>query len=141
MDAGSEVWNQPIRGYQIYEQNLYTPTSAAQKFLGRHNYPFNIFATQLLHVRLRIWYVVESSDDGPHVLNGKVDQYTRFKDYEYLLELDNNDMIIGGEWVGNSIRYHPDFVYFPLQKPDISEASTISYANIQMLLDVSSRSD
>ncbi|GMF17355.1 unnamed protein product [Phytophthora lilii] len=41
--------------------------------------------------------IFESYSDGPLVSTGKIDSYTTSKDYEYLLELDANYNIIGGE--------------------------------------------
>ncbi len=40
-------------------------------------------------------------------------RYVRHDSYHYILELDANDEIIGGEWVGSSNTAHPDFIWTP----------------------------
>jgi len=42
-----------------------------------------------------------------------VSRYTRHDHYHYILELDGEGNIIGGEWVGASKLNHPDFVWLP----------------------------
>ncbi|GMF09321.1 unnamed protein product [Phytophthora lilii] len=61
------------------------------------------------------------------------------EDYEYLLELNEANEIIGGEWLQHSYDYHPDFLWFPTDKPaaDMVTSVGLSYANVTMLLETS----
>ncbi|GMF42136.1 unnamed protein product [Phytophthora lilii] len=37
--AGAEVWNQPVRGFKVYEQTAMSLEDAAQTFYGLEEYP------------------------------------------------------------------------------------------------------
>ncbi|KAJ0392632.1 hypothetical protein P43SY_010010 [Pythium insidiosum] len=136
--AGSEVWNQPIRGYEILEQRPMTLEDGAKQFFNTATYPFNSAATKLIYVRMRLDWILESTQNGPHV-PGLVDYYTRRHQYEYVLETDNANNILGGEWVGNAKRNHPDFMWFATRRPasNLVTWTGISYADVRALLDAS----
>lgn len=62
--AGSEVWNQPVRGYEILESSTMTPAQAAQKYFRTSTYPFNNAARKIMYVKNRFSWVVEMVQDG-----------------------------------------------------------------------------
>lgn len=66
-----------------------------------------------------IWYVLESSTDNRVTVPGLVDYYTRQQNYKYILELDANGRILGGEWVGPSTETFADFLWIPLTRPNL----------------------
>lgn len=137
--AGSEVWNQPVYGYEIVESSMMTPVQAAQKYFRTSKYPFNNAAKKIMYVKNRFSWVVEMVQDGPLVSSGQANKALTYADYTYLLELDAQSNIIGGEWVGASMAAHPDFLWLPFSKP-VSGAVTqlgISYKNVQELLTAS----
>ncbi|TYZ60893.1 hypothetical protein PybrP1_001465 [[Pythium] brassicae (nom. inval.)] len=137
--AGAEVWNQPVRGYQVVESTDLTRAQAASRFFGVSQYPFNINAKSLVYVKLRFSYMNEGGEDGPVIENGHADAYTATREYTYLLELNAQRQIIGGEWVGDSLTDHPDFLWFPVGRPDLSTVTGVglSYRNVRELLDAS----
>ncbi|KAF4315056.1 hypothetical protein BBO99_00009645 [Phytophthora kernoviae] len=137
--AGAEVWNQPVRSYKVKQMDLVNTRFASTKYFGTPTYPFNDKMVRLAYVKTTFSWIVESYEDGPLVSTGDIDQYTTSRDYEYLLELDANNKIIGGEWVGNSKTDHPDFLWFPTGKPASSSVTGtgLSYANVQELLKMS----
>uniref|UniRef100_K3WNA6 Uncharacterized protein n=1 Tax=Globisporangium ultimum (strain ATCC 200006 / CBS 805.95 / DAOM BR144) TaxID=431595 RepID=K3WNA6_GLOUD len=90
--AGREVWNEPVRGYQVLEATPWTLKNAAQVYLGMDN------------------WIVEALDDGPLVLTMDPTKFTDFAEYTYFLELDASGEIIGGEWIEKSLNEHPDFL-------------------------------
>ncbi|ETL94822.1 hypothetical protein L917_07303 [Phytophthora nicotianae] len=137
--AGAEVWNQPVRSFRVQSMDLVNTRMASMRYFGVPSYPFNDKMVHLAYVKTTFSWVVESYNDGPLVSSGQIDSYTTSKDYEYLLELDANYNIIGGEWIGQSKEDHPDFLWFPTAKPDANAvASTgLSYANVQELLKMS----
>ncbi|KAG6583233.1 putative transglutaminase elicitor [Phytophthora cinnamomi] len=137
--AGSEVWNQPVRGFKVYEQTNMTLKEAASTFYGLDEYPWNAAAKSIVYVKARMSWIFETYTDGALVSTGKVDSYTTGAYYYYLLEMDDNGNIIGGEWVYDSDNDHPDFIWFPKAKPAADTVTSIglSYADVTMLLEKS----
>ncbi|EEY60646.1 glycoprotein elicitor-like protein [Phytophthora infestans T30-4] len=70
--ASYEVWSQPVDGFTVHEQKVMTPEEAAQTFYRLQTYPWNEAAKSIVH-----------TGTGA--------------DYEYLLEMDDVDQIIGGD--------------------------------------------
>ncbi|RLN88800.1 hypothetical protein BBJ28_00023153 [Nothophytophthora sp. Chile5] len=136
---GAEVWNQPVRSFNVKTMELVDAATASMQYFGTSTYPFNDQMVYLAYVKTTLSWIVEAYADGPLVSTGKVDAYTTSDDYEYVLELDANYAIIGGEWVGGSMTDHPDFLWFPTSKPAASTVTStgMSYANVQELLKMS----
>ncbi|POM77282.1 Transglutaminase elicitor, partial [Phytophthora palmivora] len=134
--AGSEVWNQPVRGFKVYEQTEMTPEEAASTFYGLEEYPWNAAAKSIVYMKTRLSWIFETYTDGGLVSSGQVDSYTTGAYYYYLLEMDDSGNIIGGEWVYDSDDDHPDFIWFPKAKPSADTVTSIglSYADVSMLL-------
>ena len=76
-------------------------------------YRFNDDAEKIYWVKTEVDYITESESDIDGNLAEDIDQYTRTDRYEYLLELDGDDKVIGGEWLGRSKTDHPDFLWLP----------------------------
>ncbi|OWZ18082.1 Transglutaminase elicitor [Phytophthora megakarya] len=139
VDAAAEVWNQPVRGFKVYEQTAMSLEEAAETFYGLEKYPWNEAAKSLVYVKSRLSWIFETYTDGGLVSSGQINQYTTGKYYFYLLELDDAGEIIGGEWVYNSDSDHPDFLWVPKSKPAADTVTDIglSYADVSMLLEKS----
>ncbi len=77
-------------------------------------YSYDENAQSFVEVRMGLDYVVEASPSteptGPNI-----DYYVRTDHYHYILELDGDGKIIGGEWVGSSRQSHPDFLWLPIR--------------------------
>ncbi|GLD94744.1 hypothetical protein PINS_up003368 [Pythium insidiosum] len=136
--AGAEVWNQPVRSYEVVRSELMNPSQASMQYFGTQSYPFNPSMTRLAYVKTRFSYMAEANEDGA-LIPARAETYTRTVEYEYFLELDANNNIIGGEWLGQSRYKHPDFLWFPTQRPDANAVSRIglSYKEIRALIDAS----
>ncbi|KUF77135.1 ABC transporter G family member 10 [Phytophthora nicotianae] len=134
--AGAEVWNQPVRGFKVYEQTKMSLKKAAQTFYGLQKYPWNSAAKSIVYVKSRLSWIFETYTDGGLVSSGEINKYTTGQYYYYLLELDSAGEIIGGEWVYNSDDDHPDFLWLPKAKPAANTVTSIglSYADVSMLL-------
>jgi hypothetical protein len=80
-------------------------------------------------------YITESDDN----ISGLKDEYTLSKPYTYFLELDENENIIGGEWLMKSKSAHPDFIYVPVGtvNPDTSILGSIQYSEIKKMIELS----
>ncbi|KAG7389188.1 hypothetical protein PHYPSEUDO_010991 [Phytophthora pseudosyringae] len=137
--AGAEVWNQPVRSYKVKSMDLVNARVASMRYFGVPSYPFNDKMVRLAYVKTTFSWISESYKDGPLVSTGQIDSYTTSKDFEYLLELDADFNIIGGEWVGQSKDDHPDFLWFPAAKPaaNVVASTGLSYAHVQELLKLS----
>ncbi|KAL4151020.1 hypothetical protein PRNP1_010406 [Phytophthora ramorum] len=137
VDAAAEVWNQPVRGFKVYEQTAMSLEEAAQTFYGLESYPWNAAAKSIVYVKSRLSWIVETYTDGGLVSSGQINKFTTGKYYYYLLELDDAGEIIGGEWVYDSDSDHPDFLWLPKAKPAADTVTSIglSYADVSMLLE------
>ncbi len=145
-----EVWNQPVVSFEVDsmtevsvadahrllnydEDNCFemdgTPIDGCQ-FLGDTDYAFNPDATTLYDVRVSTGYIVES---WPSTQPADPDDHTRTKRYTYILEVDADGKIIGGEWYGRSRTDHPDFLWSP-RKLTRSSVSNLDLEDIRMLV-------
>lgn len=101
-------------------------------------YVFNTDAVSFVYVESEVDYISESSAQTDGNLSANINQYTHVDRYSYVLELDKEGKIIGGEWTGSSKTNHPDFVWLPTGAGTTSVAGgKITYANIKSLIDES----
>jgi hypothetical protein len=91
-------------------------------------YKFNNRATKLQYVKNTVSWITESASTADGNLSGRIDDFTRTDTYEYILEIDDDGKLIGGEWVGGSKTDHPDFVWLPT---GLSTNSTVASGKIQ----------
>lgn len=143
VSAGREVWNQPARSYKVLEETPMTLEHGAQTYFNVQTYPFNAAAASLVYVVTRFSWVTEALEDGPLQLAPDLARYTRSADYAYLLELNKDNEIIGGEWVGSSLAEHPDFMWLPQRTPSSTTVSRagVSYKHVQEILEASVNGD
>jgi len=100
---------------------------------GPVNYTYNTAAKRFFYVELDIEYITESRPARmSHVPT--VDEYTRTDSYQAVLEADDKGNLLGGEWVGDSLRAHPDFLWWPAGKPTGTPAG-LTYAEVKRLND------
>lgn len=134
--GGAQVWNQPVYSYEMTEMVEMTAQQGAQQFYNTNKYPFNNQAKSLVYVEMKVTWMVEALEDGPLVQNGRAAAYTQSDTYTYLVELDANKRILGGEWLGASNADHPDFLWFATGKPADSTVTNVglSYQNVKELL-------
>lgn len=101
-------------------------------------YVFNSEAEKFVYVRTELDYITESSASTDGNLAAEIDRYTKTNSYEYILELDGEGRITGGEWVGASKKNHPDFFWLPTGRDgSLIARGKISYALVKSLLDES----
>lgn len=131
-----EVWNQPLRSYEITSLRDGLSASEAMSILGEsgNTYAYNSQAVSFAEVRMRLRYITESSPSvGPRL--DEIDRFTRSDYYHYILELDAGGEIIGGVWTDESQLSHPDFLWLPTNHG--TNFWSISYENVHMLLEMS----
>jgi hypothetical protein len=135
--ANYQVWNHPVVGYEIVQQRKISAADTMKQFFPAANspvYTFNSKAKELVHVQTRMDYVTESDEN----ISGLKEKYTVSKTYEYILELDKQGGIIGGEWTGKSKVDHPDFFFVPVgpPKPNTSILGGIKYSEVKKMIEL-----
>ena len=102
-------------------------------------YVFSDAAVTLFHVKSEVDYITEAAASLDGNLSGRIDDFTRTDHYEYILEVDADGKINGGEWVGASRQNHPDFLWLPTGRDESKPIAggAITYAVVQELLDAS----
>ncbi len=134
-----QVWNHPARDYTITLQEEVDLTKALE-LVNRTDvteYPYSD-AKRFVHVKIDFRYVVEgSASTTPYA--EQVDRFTRTARYDYLLELESDSSIIGGEWIDD--QPHPDFIWAPYGANDVRKGwgsgVIIEKEDVQKLVDLS----
>jgi len=119
----AQVWNQPVDSYivenlmEISEEEAIALLLQAPTMVSR--YPFNEDAKRFAEVVVTVRYVVESVPMTRPIVDDH-DQYLRTDRYHYILELDGEGHIIGGEWLNGraestfgTFSQQPDFLWLP----------------------------
>ncbi len=134
--ADFQVWNQPIAEYRTTQMDPISKADAAQLVgAADPNYPYDPQATQFFHVKTEVDYISESSPSTRP--NADNDAQERTDPYEYLLEVDANGDVIGGEWLGSSRTQHPDFLWYPYKDGGVPLAPQVSLEQVRVLLEKS----
>ena len=107
------------------------------------DYVFNENAASLRYVELEVDYIGESASHVDGNLSEQIDTYTHTDRYEYILELDADGKIIGGEWMGASKTAHPDFLWLPTGRDESKPIAggAITWAHVNELLQASIATD
>lgn len=102
-------------------------------------YKFNRQATKLQYVKNTVSWITESASTANGNLSDRIDTYTRTDTYEYILEIDDEGKLIGGEWVGSSKTAHPDFVWLPTTLSTSSRVASgkIKWGDVKKIYDLS----
>ncbi len=135
----AEVWNQPVSGYRVINAQdgklLEVSKEEAVALVGLEEgseYTYNTEAQRFFHVELELDYITEAPP--AHYSHVGDSAYTRTDTYQYVLEAREDGEIFGGEYVGSSRTFHPDFVWWPTGKPYGQVANgMITYDQVKML--------
>ncbi|MGZ6142413.1 MAG: hypothetical protein ACXWLM_03690 [Myxococcales bacterium] len=101
-------------------------------------YQFNRAAAKLVYLKVDVDYISEESPEDDGYMTPHIDNYTQTDHYEYILELDAQGRVTGGEWVGESKEVHPDFLWLPIKASAPSVAGgAIKYADVKALMEAS----
>ncbi len=122
-----EVWNQPVRKYRVNRSEAVDAARAAE-LVGAPPmapYPFNPEAVSFQYIETALGYIFETHQSEDGNVADHIDDYTGTDEYAYVLELDADGRIIGGEWVGESKQNHPDFLWMPGVKANTEVARTM----------------
>jgi len=96
-DPSEAVWNYPIKSYKVLDKKWITKYEA-NYFIRKYNdvYAYNSEAVDFVYIKNEVTFL---NFNPTH--------------YEYVLELDQKGKILGGEWVNDSKKNHPDFLWRP----------------------------
>jgi hypothetical protein len=103
---------------------------------GASNYQYNSAAKRFFHVEMDFNYITESQPARESHID-VISNYTRTDHYSYILEADANGRIIGGEWLGESLKNHPDFVWWPKGTPTGTISGGLTYAQVKEMFNES----
>lgn len=118
-----EVWNQPVRAFRVTQNTEVTKTEAiAMVNLEGEAYTYNEEAVTFRHMKSAVQWIRESHQETDGNFASTIDNYTSTDNYEYILEIDRDGLVIGGEWLGDSKTSHPDFLWVGVEKTDTEVA-------------------
>ncbi len=111
ISSKEQVWNYPHFKYESTIETV-TASQASQLIRGveEPTYRFNSSAKGWRKVTTKVYY---SHAYEKEYLQSELKEADKIasKTYTYILELDAEGRIIGGEWTGESIQSHPDFLW------------------------------
>ncbi len=122
-------------GDKIYWLALgYAETSKASLQVGANtggsNYVYNTAAKRFFYVELDIKWISEAR---PARTPSDADAHTKTDSYQAIIETDAAGKVIGGEWVGDSQKTHPDFMWWPTAEPRSNQGG-LTYAMVKDLM-------
>jgi hypothetical protein len=136
-----QVWNHPARDFSV-ERLEEVDQRRAMSLLGQRGsqYRFNPNAKRFYYVGTKLRIVVGAP---PSRTTPNPDQYTKELRLEYVLETDADAKVLGGEWVGRSQTFHPDFAWWATGNPTGKSTARpngianglITYEEVKSLLD------
>jgi hypothetical protein len=136
-----EVWNQPVARYRtkhfqpVSVEEAHLMLQVPDDLMDTESYLFNGNAAALYHVRMELDYVSESTSSTDGNLASNVENYIHTDSYDYVLEIDADGLVIGGEWVGASKTNHPDFLWTPTGMKNLPHFTPpIAYYQVKSLL-------
>jgi hypothetical protein len=119
VDRDSEVWNQPVVGYEIEYKNLSTGEiyeTFKDAVISLKDFKTDRFAkhrskkaVELVGISMRVGYVNETGASRAES-DSEAEDAIVWTVYDYDLEIDAAGNIIGGEWLSQN---HPDFIWIP----------------------------
>ena len=129
-----EVWNQPVVAFDVAQLDEISLEEAITEVnLTGDEYTHNPDARFFYKVAASMTYITESHASAVPADAGRHERTDR---YTYVLELDEDKHIIGGEWTGSSRSKHPDFLWNP-RRASRSSVPNLDLDDIRMLIEKS----
>jgi hypothetical protein len=107
-----EVWNQPVIGYKVKTAKMISRTAALKLLKStKTDSPFDPRTKKFVEVQMDLEWITESHASTVPTM-ATIDKQIRIDPYHYVLEIDAEGKIIGGEWTeGSKI---PDYLLLPI---------------------------
>ncbi|MFH1130736.1 MAG: hypothetical protein V1754_05335 [Pseudomonadota bacterium] len=151
-----EVWNYPLKKFEIVSQEEITKAEAVQIVSGEQTgvYKHNENATRFVKVILNYWMISDGVSASQMLLQASErDVSPHEATMSYVLELNGAGEILGGEWTKaqqdywvDSRKAHPDFLWKAVKVNGWSEGDddlggyddnpNISYSSVKKLLEL-----
>lgn len=129
-----QVWNQPVVEYEVTKMEEIS-IEQAHELLNTtgDTYVYNEDAVKLYDVNASLTYITES-----HASTTPADtsRFERTDRYSYILEVDAEGKIIGGEYYGSTRSSHPDFLWNP-HRLTRSSTPNLDLEKVRMLVAMS----
>jgi len=133
-----EVWNQPVVAFDVTRMEEIDVAKANELLnVDGVEYDYNDDAVQLFEVHASATYVTESH---PSTTPAPSSDYEKRDYYTYILEVDADGHVIGGEWFGDSLYNQPDFLWMP-QRAERSGLPNLDLDDVRMLVEMSRGAD
>lgn len=133
VDAKVETWNQPAYGYKM--------ALGPRRPLDATVYPNAAPGTvNLVDVDVTFHYIQEAEVGEVGLTEEEKKQFVEKVDYHYTLEIDESDMLVGGEWRKGKL---PDFLWKPDELPSddkllgLDPSYPILYSKVKELINAS----
>ncbi len=157
-NADWEVWNFPIVRFEISDQEEVSE-ERANELIGAtgSDYEFNSSAKKFVRVKLEYWMVSDGVSQS-EMMKVASDRNVQPHQVElnYVLELDNKDVILGGEWIESPValgpdnkKLHPDFMWMAIDPTGYGEGSDdqggdddnphVRYSKVKSLLECANK--
>lgn len=129
--ANFEIWNQPVMGYEVTQQEL-VDGAAAMSCVGAEGdtYTYNTKAAELYDVRMTVRYLTESGASARPVGSRG---FIRSDRYHYILEVNDAGKIVGGRYCTDSENTHVDFLWAPTNRFNPSNPN-VSVSKVKELI-------
>lgn len=107
--SGEQVWNFPLVRYESTSAVVTETEAKRMVTAGGSDYIFNPQAAKFVAVTTKLVYVEAQKAE----ILGK--RYLAEMPLSYVLELNAQGEILGGEWTGQSQKEHPDFLWLAFE--------------------------
>jgi hypothetical protein len=127
LEMKKEVWNHPIYGYEIFSEEVVVDADG-KEIISKEAAPGTV---REIEITLSVDYKIDWIPNAWQA-NTEDEGHTRAF-YKLRLEVNQNDMILGGSWVENSKKQHPDFLWKqkPPQMSSFKGLEHLSFEQIQ----------
>lgn len=104
------IWNYPVYKYK-FKLGEITEAKALEYMKSKNtSYKFNQLKEKLYLVNAYMYY--SNASDTGEIVGGNEEKELVLN---YILEVDGEDRIVGGEWAEVNRKTHPDFIWVPLE--------------------------
>ena len=129
VDRFSDVWNQPVMGYEYEVLSMRAPTPQEAR----------VGAANVAHVKMKMIYgdevsLLDETEEEHFVsmdpITNTPAQTFNSKNYEYTLEIDAAGNIIGGEWISET---RSDFLWLKKKHAQFKSAEGINMSGLNSI--------
>lgn len=115
MNYDSQVWNYPIYAYNYQVQGPLSEDEAIEE--SGYNLDSWVFNPEAVSWRL-ITMTISYRRAAGNFTGAGTRPAPATVEYTYILEFDAEGKVLGGEWIGDSRRNHPDFIWMAFEPAD-----------------------